>query len=743
MCHSTQKDVLNQSLIALTDPDQPAATAKCGRAVLPSSQPDQPLIGRDKKDESDSIRYTIFKNVLAVNKKELISQWSDFAAHLACPNAYPSKNAMPLVKLATFGDLRTKKNSLRHDENLEKVTGIEGDYDGELVPIEEAKRRLEAHGIRAVLYTSASHTPSAPRWRALAPLSREHLPEQRRDLVDKLNHALGGILAAESFTLSQSFYFGQIEGGQYECCITFDNPAGGNFIDLLHGLGSSRGGTSPLIASGARSLSGPTPQYRLVDAKVAGLGRLLRTGDGRREDLKSYIASKSARGFEAWEVRTLVDAFVGKYFDPSDPPDGADIDKIVDWASTRDEHRRVPASVLPAPSYPGEVPSKSAQAERAPRFDPSEGVVSVPTIHPPPREYAFAKTVTRGTVCALAGSGASFKTTMIMQACIAAAAGMMLGGLQVAEGASLLYLGEEDVAERDRRIGGICEHFNVDRRLVERRMRCFPAAGRDIRLTRTAVNGDPEETGLSDEIVEHAERLAAESGIEVTLIVVDHARLAMAGDPNNAEDVTQLTRVLASIAHRTGAAVFLLAHSPKSVISKQGSEINVADIAGSSAFADNARSAFMLYAMREDEAKGLDLKGEDRSDVVCLRNVKANYAATGSCYWFKRVYLPGWGVAVLEQIMLLPVQGSARGGKAGLLRQRILDKLISKPGGVTLRSLRGQAGKDGPLGASDMAVRAEIDRMLDDAVIVQRPPTEDERRIHRLGGQVRAVLVAA
>lgn len=711
----------------------------------PSSQPDQALIALEETGGTESIRYTIFKDVLAVKKKELDSPWADFAAHLACPNSYPSKGAMPLLKLATFGDLRTGSRSLRHDQNIAKVTGIEGDYDGELVPIEEAKRRLEAHGIRAVLYTSASHTPSAPRWRVLAPLSRKHRPEERRGLVDKLNHALGGILANESFTLSQAFYFGQIKGRQYQCCLTFDDAAGGNFIDLLQGLGSVSGlgiyGSPP--SSGASSLSGPIPQYLLADAKVAGLGRLLKTGDERREILKSYIASKSARGFEAWEVRTLADAFVGKYFDPSDPPDEADIDKIVDWAAQRDGHRRAPSSELSAPSYPGEVPSKSAQAERVPSFDPSEGLVCVPTKHPPPRDYAFASTVTRATVCALAGSGASFKTTMIMQACVAAAAGMKLGGLQVAEGASLLYLGEEDAAERDRRVGGICEHFNIDRSLVERRMRCFPAAGRDIRLTRTAFNGDPEETGLSDEIVQHAESLAAESGTPVTMIVIDHARLAMAGDPNNAEDVTQLTRVLTSIAHRTGAAVFLLAHSPKSVISKQGSEINVADIAGSSAFADNARSAFMLYAMREDEAKGLDLKGADRRDFVCLRNVKSNYSASGSFYWFKRVYLPDWGVAVLEQIMLLPVQGSARSGKAGLLRQRILDKLISKPGGVTLRSLRGQAGKEGPLGASDMAVRAEIDRMLDDAVIVQRPPTYDERRIHRLRGQVREVLVAS
>jgi hypothetical protein len=216
----------------------------------------------------------------------------------------------------------------------------------------------------------------------------------------------------------------------------------------------------------------------------------------------------------------------------------------------------------------------------------------------------------------------------------------------------------------------------------------------------------------------------------------------MAGDPNDAEDVTQLTRVLTSIAQRTAAAVFLLAHSPKSVISRLGNEISVADIAGSSAFADNARSAFMLYAMRDDEAKTVDLQGVDQSRYVCLRNVKANYASNGGAYWFKRTTLGDWGVAVLEQVLLLPSMSTVGKGPSAL-RQRILDKVNGKLGAVTMRALRGQAGKDGILKASEKAVRAEIDAMLEDGLLVLRPPTADERRVHRLSGQVREVLVAA
>src|SRR5437762_687919 len=46
---------------------------------------------------------------------------------------YPNKAACPLIKLATFGDQRSDRGSLRHDANVVAVTGVEGDYDGEKI----------------------------------------------------------------------------------------------------------------------------------------------------------------------------------------------------------------------------------------------------------------------------------------------------------------------------------------------------------------------------------------------------------------------------------------------------------------------------------------------------------------------------------------------------------------------------------------------------------------------------------
>jgi hypothetical protein len=123
-----------------------------------------------------------------------------------------SKELLPLLKLAVFGDQVSARRSLRHDDNVLQVDGVEGDYDGEVVSIEQAVDMLRAAGIAGLIYASPSHTPERPRWRVLSPLSETVSPERREELTARLNGALGGNLAGESFRLSQSYYFGTLAG---------------------------------------------------------------------------------------------------------------------------------------------------------------------------------------------------------------------------------------------------------------------------------------------------------------------------------------------------------------------------------------------------------------------------------------------------------------------------------------------------------------------------------------------------
>jgi hypothetical protein len=121
------------------------------------------------------------------------------------------KDLLPWVKFAVFGELRTKKgNSLRNDANVRWPTGCEADYDREQIPFDEAVATVKKAGFEALIYTSPSHLPNKPRWRILCRFSGRQQPERRAQMVARINGLFRGELAAESFTLSQSYYYGHV-----------------------------------------------------------------------------------------------------------------------------------------------------------------------------------------------------------------------------------------------------------------------------------------------------------------------------------------------------------------------------------------------------------------------------------------------------------------------------------------------------------------------------------------------------
>ena len=99
---------------------------------------------------------------------------------------------------------------LRRDANVVSISGIEADYDDEVMSFDEATEILEVARLSALLYTSPSHTEDNPRWRVLCPTSRDLPPEQRARLLGRLNGSFGDVFAPESFALSQSYYYGSV-----------------------------------------------------------------------------------------------------------------------------------------------------------------------------------------------------------------------------------------------------------------------------------------------------------------------------------------------------------------------------------------------------------------------------------------------------------------------------------------------------------------------------------------------------
>jgi predicted P-loop ATPase len=137
-----------------------------------------------------------------------------------------TKGRLPWLKGARFGDKRTPKGSLRHDANVIGFDMIELDYDKEVMGLDEAIIAIKAANIRALIYTTPSHTNAKPRWRLLMPVSRGDLVlETRGKLCARVNGCFGGMFAPESFTLSQGYYYG----------LAADNPDPDHRCEIIDG----------------------------------------------------------------------------------------------------------------------------------------------------------------------------------------------------------------------------------------------------------------------------------------------------------------------------------------------------------------------------------------------------------------------------------------------------------------------------------------------------------------------------
>jgi Family of unknown function (DUF5906) len=151
----------------------------------------------------------------------------------------PTKAQLPWLKLATFGNARSKKGSLRTDANVRSIEGIEYDYDGLKMSLEEAIEIVRRMNVRALIYTSPSYTTAKLKWRVLMPLSKSEPRAKlmRQKYVARVNGYFKSVakceenfFSGETFTLSQGYFYGRALDNQ-----DADHQAvivDGQFIDL-------------------------------------------------------------------------------------------------------------------------------------------------------------------------------------------------------------------------------------------------------------------------------------------------------------------------------------------------------------------------------------------------------------------------------------------------------------------------------------------------------------------------------
>lgn len=231
-----------------------------------------------------SIQVTVFRDRIASTKDEFPVSLASLASWVDGLPPAPSKAHCVLISLTRFGDKRSEAGSLRSAENAIECFGAELDYDGEVITPKHIHETLKAAGIRHFVYTSASHRPEAPRCRVIVPFDRGEPVDARREATEKCNGLLGGKLSSETFTLSQPFFAGRVEGVPYESYL-WDTGVSPLALDL------------PRVPwKGARDASG---QYRvtaemLLDDLRAGV------------EVHPAIVALAARGFSEEDLVEIV-----------------------------------------------------------------------------------------------------------------------------------------------------------------------------------------------------------------------------------------------------------------------------------------------------------------------------------------------------------------------------------------------------------------------------------------------------
>jgi len=247
---------------------------------------------------TDAATVTFFADRYAQTKREEVLDLDALAARIHAASA-PEKSELPWLKLARFGDVRSEHNSLRHDANVLSVCGVEGDYDGGKVPFDAGVQCLRDANVEGIVYTSPSYSQEFPKWRAICWFSQELPPAERTRMMGRLAGifaAIGVEFAGESWTLSQSYFYGSVD----------NNPAHqverirGTPIDLRDDLEAVAIAKPERVrpSNGAGATASATRPEDITDERIRGLAtKLLDHLRGAEDGQKHHTLLRIARTF--------------------------------------------------------------------------------------------------------------------------------------------------------------------------------------------------------------------------------------------------------------------------------------------------------------------------------------------------------------------------------------------------------------------------------------------------------------
>lgn len=532
------------------------------------------------------------------------------------------KDTLPLLKLSEFGMVESAHGSLRHNDNVRCVTGCEGDYDGETLAFDWAVERLTKAGVLALVYTSPSHEPDRPRWRVICPFSDRLPPAAREHMMRRLNGLLDGALGDESFTLSQSYYYGHliecpeyrveiVPGNPIDTCDDLDRGARGK-SGTVRGNGGNGGDTEyvdkdDLIAAIMSGESLHNPAMRLI-------GRLAH--DGLSRTATTEIMHTIFRGAQA-------ERYAGRW-----PEMLREIDYVYLKEARANGDAQNALNAQNAETYargPQQTPHTPHTPQKLTVIKPGEWID-----HPPPApEYTVAGIMPRRQVFLLSGHGAAGKSTLGLQCAAAhAAGGRPWLVYDPIPGPAFFLDCEDEEGIIHARLAAIAEHYGLTLNDFDANLYILPLVGQDTAFAEFARNGAMTPSPLYRQL----EQMAGD--LKPVQIVISSAADVYPGEENDRMRVTKFVRLLTRLARLANATVTLISHPSLTGIT------NRSGISGSTAWHNAVRAQGYLQGVEDDGVAVSDLR-----KLEFKKNQYGRVAETLTLEWRDGLFLPRRGTS--------------------------------------------------------------------------------------------------
>lgn len=575
------------------------------------------------------MKWSLMPDISGEVIKHQDGSWSELLEQLSTAVGFPNKSACPLIKLASFGDIRRISRSLRHNDNVKAIYGLEGDYDSEDVTLNQALKMLESFDIKAAVYPSPSSTNESPRWRVIAPLSRPHEPEQRAALMARLNGVLGGILAPESFVLTQAYYFGGTPTNQYLVCPTFNDPEKGNYIDDQHylekiaiGKETKKSNNRSLSASLITNVSISTVRdlrsaLTAINADEYSLwidiGHALKTIGNQGRSLWLEWSQTSAK-YDPIEAANKWDGF-----NPTSTSYKVVFSKAqsMGWVNLRSLGTNLSGSLMA-----DHVVDIETLEEQFHLLKPVEvnDVIKNPS---PPPEFIWDGYLPRGVVSLFAAHGGTGKSTVALMLGVCTALGRPLFGVSTVQCKVLFVSLEDNVGIVRHRLATICRLWNIDPLEIDDKLHIVDGTENpELFSANGRLEGSTTATYFEMQKIVQLKNIG--------LVLVDNASDAYGGDEIQRRQVRSFMRSLVGVARSTDCAVMLLSHVDKDT-SKAKTSKGGEGYSGSTAWHNSARSRMYM-------TRGTD-------DLLTLDHQKSNF---GRCH---EPLILDWPIGDLPQLI--------------------------------------------------------------------------------------------